>query len=80
MDVPSPFSISGMGATLFLACWRVASTELDLAGCAKSLEHTSPELPWMMSLPSMGPLSLDPSPLRGMLCDLSEDWRYEIGL
>lgn len=23
VDVPSPFSISGMGATLFFACWRV---------------------------------------------------------
>jgi hypothetical protein len=30
--------------------------------------RTLPELPWTMFWPSMGPLSLEPSPLRGMVC------------
>lgn len=37
-------------------------------GCGEGV-HTCPA-PWTMVWPSMGPLSLDPSPLRGILIDL----------
>jgi hypothetical protein len=33
-------------------------------------QRTSPELPCTMSWPSMGPLSDEPSPLRGILCEV----------
>jgi hypothetical protein len=35
--------------------------------CGKGDRFTLPEFPWMTLLSSIGPLSLEPSPLRGMM-------------
>lgn len=73
--VPSPFSTSGMGAT-FLVWSMVAYSLCQYLLRKYSLETalTSPELPWTMFWPSMGPLSEDPSPLRGMVVVMVRAW------
>lgn len=57
-----------MGAT-FLVWSMVAYSLCQYFFRRYSLEIalTSPEVPWTMFWPSMGPLSEDPSPLRGMV-------------
>jgi hypothetical protein len=67
-NVPWPFSISGIGATLFLACCRVAWMRASVGSQWRRAAGllTSPALPWTMLPSSKGPFWLDPSPWRGM--------------
>jgi hypothetical protein len=69
-SIAPPFSSSGAGATLFLACWGWESglrfKSVLNVGRSRNEELTLPS-PWTMFWPSMGPLSLDPSPLRGIV-------------